>query len=799
MWKHYLRMAWRNLTRDRGYTVLNVFVLVIGMASFLLIGLYVKDELNYDGHHEKGDRIYRIWTELSAEGPGERSASMSFPVAKSLEKEYPELVEHAVRFFNMQSPFITLGTDSIRFNEPDVYFADPEVFEVFTYPFLKGDPASALLDSNGVVISEDLAIKYFGTTDVLGNELFAESNIRLKVTGVIGNPSRSTHLPTDALISMYAIRRMFSPSLTESNWVWNPCWTYVLLKEQECREDLEDKFPEFIHSNYPDIMKDRMTAHLMPLSDIHLNSHLQYEAKANGYVENVRLFSVIGFFILVVACINYTNLATSRATRYAREVGVSKVLGADRKQLVFRFLGESVITSLISVFASLVLVEIFLPVFNNLTGKSLISATLFQPENLVSIILLALLVGVAAGIYPAWMMSSMPPSVILRRSSKGARGVRVRKGLVLVQFCVALGLIIGTTVVNRQFDYLQSQDLGFDDDRLIMAPVKWGAVLTYDDFRADLLASDAIVGVTRMNDVVGVKHNMHEYHHSGLDENDYMYFASLIVDEYFIPTIGLELVAGRNFGESGDDSTAVVVNEKLVSQMGWGSPEEALGRQFNTPEGYERIVGVVKDFHFVSLSQQIQPFALDVVNGPAEVFFTRYFCLRVAPGKKKEADEVLYNTWQKYHPEQPLDAYYLSEAIDEAYQSQNTLRDLMAIFSIVAVSIACLGLFGLSAFTAEQKTRELSIRRIIGASDRELFRVVAIDFVRMAVTGILITAPVSYLVLYQWLSRFAYHVELDWVSFVMVSLAGAALALFAVVFQAWKASRLDPVAALRYE
>lgn len=799
MWVHYLKMAWRNLTRDRAYTVLNVFVLVIGMASFLLIGLYIKDELSYDTHHEKSDRIYRVWTELSAEGPGERSASMCFPAAKTLESDYPELVEHGVRFFNMQSPFITLGNDSVRYNEAHVYFADPEVFDVFSYNFIKGSPSTALYDTNGVVLTEQLALKYFGTTDALGRELLAESNIRLVVSGVISDVPASTHLPVDALISMRVLDRMFNVDLTNRNWVWNPCWTYLLLKDGVNPEDLESLMPEFVDTHYPDIMRTRMTANLMPLEDIHLNSHLQYEIVANGNVDNVRLFGLIGVFILILACINYTNLATSRATRSGREVGVSKILGASRKELVLRFLGESVLTSVISIFASLVLVELLLPLFNLLTGKMLMSTALFQWENTLAILVLAIVVGVAAGLYPAWMLSQLPPSVIFRKRTKAGLGVAVRKGLVLIQFCVALGLIIGTVVVNRQFDYLQSQDMGFDEEHLLVVPVKWDAARTYRAMRDELVSSEAIVNMSRMNDVMGVKHNMHEYHHSRLEENDYMYFASLVVDEHFVETIGLEMVEGRNLTEPGDDTTGIIVNETLVQQMGWGSPANAIGKEFSTPGFNEHIVGVMKDFHFVSLSEQIQPFALDIKAGPSEVFFTRYFCIRVVPGMEDEAHLDLLMAWDKYHPGQPLDAYYLSEALQSAYRSQNTLRDLMAIFSIVAVSIALLGLFALSAFTAEQKTRELSIRKIIGASNSELFKVVTLDFVRMAFFGVVITAPLTYLILQNWLSKFAYHVDLDWFSFLIVSIIAGGIALIAVVFQAWKASRLNPITALRYE
>lgn len=799
MLRHYFKIAWRNLTRDRVYTLVNIFVLVIGMASFLLIALYIKDEMSYDEFHEKSDRIYRVWTNLEASGPGEQSASLSFPAGPALKEDFPDLVKESVRFFNMQTPYVTLSRDSLRFNEPHIYFTDESALDVFTFQFLVGEPQNALKDSTDIILTRSLAMKYFGDIDVLGEQMAAETGIPLVVSGVIEDVPSGTHMPIDALIALPAISNLFSESLTTSNWVWNPCWTYVLLKDESCAMDLEEQLPSFIANHYPSIIGGRMNAHLMPLEDIHLNSHLQYEIKANGYVANVRLFSIVGIFILIVACINYTNLATSRATRNAREVGVSKVLGATRKELIFRFLGESVLTSVISIFASLVLVEVFLPVFNQLTGKDLVSAALFEPVNILVIFAVAIGVGILAGIYPAWMMSKLSPTVILRPSRRNAGGVRVRKALVLVQFCVALGLIIGTSVVNQQFDYLQSQDIGFESEHLVMAPVKWNAARSYRSMRSELMEHDAIVNMTRMNDVVGVRHNMHEYSHEGVQNGDFMYFASLITDEHFTSTIDLEIVAGRAYGQPGDDTTAMLVNETLVRDMGWGSPEDALGKEFSTPAGRERVVGVVKDFHFVSLSEQIQPFAIDLVQGNAEVFFTRYFCVRLKEGRVDEGLTLFENTWANYFPNQPLDDFFLSDAINEAYESQNTLRYLMGIFSIVAVAIACLGLFALSAFTAEQKTRELSIRRIIGASNSELFRVIAIDFVRMAIFGILITAPVAYAILYNWLQGFAYHISLDWVNFVAVSLFGGTLALLAVAFQAWKAARLDPIAALRYE
>lgn len=800
MWGHYFKIAIRNLTRDKAYTSLNIFVLVIGMASFLLIALYIKDELSFDRFHEKKDRIYRVWTELEASGRGEESASLCFPAGPALKEYFPEYVEESVRFFNLQSPFIILSRDSLRYNEPHIYFTDASVVDVFSFTFLQGTPSEALDDTTDLVLTERLAIKYFGSANAaMGQEMEAESGIPLVVSGVIEDLPSGTHMPIDAMIALPALSSLFNESLTTSNWVWNPCWTYLLFKDNLCVEDVENRLPEFIEDNYPDLISSRMKAHLMPMDKIHLNSHLQYEIQANGHVENVQLFFIVGIFILIVACINYTNLATSRATRNAKEVGISKVLGATRKELVFRFLGESILTSVMSIFVSLVLVETFLPVFNRLAGKDLVSAALFEPANILTIFATALLVGVMAGIYPAWMMSKLAPTVILRAPRRNAGGVKLRKALVLVQFCVALGLIIGTSVVNKQFDYLQSQDIGFESDHLVMVPVKWNAARAYRDMREELLESEAILDMTRMNDVIGVKHNMHEYSHSGVKDGDFMYFASLITDEHVLSTVGLEIVAGRNYGEPGDDTAAMLVNETLVKEMGWRSPEEAIGKRFSTPEGNEHIVGVVKDFHFVSLSQQIQPFALDLVSGHAEVFFTRYFCIRLNPEKAEEGIAYFSEVWEDYFPGQPLDDFLLNDAINEAYQSQNTLRYLMGIFSIVSVAIAGLGLLALSAFTAEQKTRELSIRRIIGASNRELFKVVAIDFVRMAILGIVITAPVAYAVLYLWLERFAYHVSLDWFNFVAVSLFGATLAMLAVVFQAWKASRLDPISALRYE
>lgn len=799
---HYLRIALRNLGKDRAYTLINVFGLAVGLAAFILIILYVKDEKSYDRHHGKHPRIYRLWSVLDAEGQGERSSSMPFPVGPVMAVEQSGFIEQVVRLFNMQEPYITLQREELKFNEPGVFYADSNYFEVFDHRVVNGNLVNALTGPNKVVLTASLAEKYFGSENPLGKELLLEGKIPLTVSAVLEDPPAQSHVSPRALISFTTLRAFMGPGIQRNNWVWNPNWTYILLKEGVQPEELQATFPDFITAHLPDFMKDRTTFHLMPLTDIHLHSHLEYEIRPNNHAEDVQIFTLIGLFILLIACINYMNLATARSTRRAKEVGIKKVLGSTRPQLITQFLGESLAVSFLSVVLAVVLVELLLQPFNALSGKTLDTTHLLQPQNLLIYAGLALGVGLVSGLYPAVFLSHFRPAVVLKAGAKGrAGGAWVRKGLVGFQFTMAIGLMICTYLVHEQFSFLKNRSMGFNDEEILVIPTKPQLAMSYDVFKERLGALGGVVSVTKMNDILGVKHNVHEYNYEGMPPEDYIYFPSLIVDEDFVPTFGMEIVAGRNFDRQHpkDDSLAVIINETMVQELGWESPQAALGRQFYTPHGRERVIGVVKDFHFVSLSEPIRPFVLDIQRSGFGVFFTKFVAVKASSGKLDTLLEEMEKVWMDLVPEYPFEYFFLDSEIDNAYRAQSRLRDLMGMFSLLAIIISCVGLFALSAFTAEQKTKEISVRKILGASSWQLIRVVAMEFVRMVLVAIALATPLSFWVISRWLEGFAERIQVDPLSFLLAGFAGLVIAMFTVSFQAFRASRINPVNALRYE
>lgn len=802
MLRYIFTIAFRNLRKDRGYTLINVLGLAVGLAAFILIALYVKDEWSYDQHHSKHQRIYRLWSVLDAEGQGERSSSMPFPVGPTLAAEQEHLIEECVRLFNAQEPFLTLQLDDKKFNETGVFFVDSNYFKVFDHHFVAGDPQTALRGPNKVVLTQSMATKYFGSAEAIGKELRLEGNISLKVTAVVADPPAQSHFLPTALVSFTTLKAIMGPNIQANNWVWNPNWTYVLLKEGVQPEELETHFPAFIKAHMPDFMQGRSTFFLMPLANIHLDSHLEYEIMANHHRKDVEVFLLIGFFILLIACINYMNLATARSMRRAKEVGIKKVLGSTRNQLIGQFLAESILVSALSVILGVILVELLLIPFNHLSGKTITTMHLLQDENLVLYAFLAVGVGVLAGAYPAFFLSRFKPVKVLKAGGRGkASGAWVRKALVGLQFTAAIGLMICTVLVHQQFEFLRSQPMGFNDQEVLVIPTKPKLVASFNVFKERTKAIPGVENVTKMNDVLGVKHNVHEYNYEGMDPGDYIYFPSLIVDEDFIPTFGMELVAGRNFGldHPKDDSLAVIINETMVRELGWKSPQQALGKQFFTPHGTERVVGVVKDFHFVNLSEPIRPFVLDMIKSGFGAFFTKFAAVRIQSSNAEETINQMEQLWTELLPEYPFEYYFLDAQIDNAYKSQSRLRDLMGIFALLAIFISCVGLFALSAFTIEQKTKELAVRKILGASNFQLVLVVALEFLRMVLIAILVAVPIAYVVMRDWLNGYAEHIPLGWMSFVIAALVGLLIALLTVSFQAVRAGTINPINALRYE
>ncbi len=506
MFQNYLKIALRNIFKQKVFSAINILGLSLGVTCFILILLFIQDELSYDRYHANANRIYRV-TEVIA--PSEHSSSLPFSAPPTLVNDFPGMIEHAVRFFNMQAPTLTLeSSEEHRFNEPRFFFVDSMVFEVFSFPFVKGDPETALQEPYSVVITEPMARKYFGNKDPIGRTLRFEGQHDLKVTAVLEPVSENSHFQFDFLASFSTVTGIQN-GVEPKGWNWNPCWTYLLLTEGTNPEALEDKLPSFVDKHFPDNIRERTSLHLQPLTDIHLHSHLDYEINPNNNVAYVYIFSIIATLILLIACINYMNLATARSAKRAREVGMRKVLGAERSQLIWQFLGESFLMSLIAVALSLPMVDFSLPILNAFLDKSL-QLDLFGNRLLLWSLLGTMgLVGFVAGIYPSFILSSFRPIQVLKgKLNLGGFDwtVNLRKGLVVTQFSISIFLIIGTLIAKNQLNFLQHENLGFDQEQVVMINIlKTNLASNYDELKSALLQNNKVRYVTTAEDVLGSK------------------------------------------------------------------------------------------------------------------------------------------------------------------------------------------------------------------------------------------------------------------------------------------------------
>ena len=801
MFRNYLVIAYRNILRGGVYSLINIVGLAIGLACFFLIMMYVKEERSYDQFHHKGSRIFRVTEILNMEGSGERSSSCPFPLGPALVTDYPNLVEQTVRFFNFQDPQHTIKAGEQKFNESRLFVADSNVFEVFDFKLLAGDPKKVLDAPYSMVISDELAKRYFGKENPIGKTVRFDGAVDMTITGVFEKVPEQSHIHFDMLISFSSLRTLYSPQFMD-DWVWNPNWTYVLLKPNVHPEELEQLLPDFVNRHYPDHLKPQVQHFLQPLTSIHLHSDYSYEIEANNSSRNLYIFMVIGIFILLIACVNFMNLSTARSASRAKEVGIRKVLGADRSVLIIQFLCESVLLSMLSVLMSLVLAEWLLPLFNSIAGKQIRLSYFSNADVLLMLVGTGLVTGLFSGAYPALYLSSFQPATVLKSKLMAARAnAMLRKVMVVFQFTVSVALIVSTGVVYRQLYFMRTAPLGFNKERVMVLPVRPPMGKLFEPLIEDLKKSEYALHVTRMNDLVGVHHNTHEFNHAGMQEGKWLYFPALVVDETFIPTLGMQLVAGRNFSKEAnrDDSLGIIVNESMVKHMKWGSAKQALGQPFHTISGREKVIGVVKDFHFVSLLNPVGPFVLELPHNKLRGFWTRYIAIKIKDAPIDKVVTDIRKIWNKHTQDFPFEYRLLDSELKAQYKAQENLGKLVSIFSLLAIIIACLGLFAMATFSAEQRTKEIGIRKVMGASTLTITLLLSKDFMKLVVLAIVVACPLSWYFLNAWLQEFAYHVETGWFIYVLAGFITIFISLSTVVIRSVRTARLDPVKSLRYE
>jgi putative ABC transport system permease protein len=802
MLRNYFTVALRNILKDKFYSLINVFGLVLGIVSCVFIIIYIQDELSYDRFNSKANRIYRVTEFIDTEGSGERSSSAPFPTGPTLAEDYSNLIESQVRFFDFQSPtlLITERDSKKEFNEPSVLFVDSTFFQIFDYEVIKGDKSTCLQKPNSILLTEKTAARYFGTDDPLGKILQIEGRQDLVVTGVVKNPPANAHFRFDFLISFSTLRNFFNGQYP-TTWYWNPCWTYLVLKENVRPEEVEKNFPAFIKKYFPEFIQAEARMELQPLTDIHLKSDLEFEMEANSSEENVYVFMVIGGFILFIACMNFMNLSTARSAKRAKEVGLRKTLGSQKRQLVFQFLLESLIISLVALILSVVVTAAGLNSFNSLAEKAIGYQILLDPTIVVSLFVIFIVVGVGSGLYPALVLSSYIPIKVLKDStSKGGRGAVLRKTLVVVQFSLSIMMIIGTVIAIHQLDFLRKSDTGFDQDQIMyISALRTPITRTYPAFKKEMEQRADVESMTGILDVLGSKHQGDNFRFEGLEKSKL--FSVMWINHDFFKTFDLDIVEGREFQENmtTDDSLALIVNEALAKQLGW-TPQQAVGKAYEYNQYKGQIVGIVEDFNFVSKHKKIEPLVLQLRSDPGHFNFSlKYVAMKLKSDNLPATLAAIEQKWKELAPGRPFDYFFLDQELDKLYKDEEKLGKVAGIFSVLAVVVACLGLFALASFMAEERRKEIGIRKVMGGSVSQIVLLLSKDFSKLIVIAFLIACPVAWYAIHSWLNNFAFHVEINFLVFIVVGLTTLAIALLTISYRALQAAYSNPIKTLRHE
>ncbi|MEP6949771.1 MAG: ABC transporter permease [Ginsengibacter sp.] len=810
MIKNYFKIAWRNLMKYKFISFINLFGLTVGLTCCLLITTYILNELSYDTYNKNAKNIYRVTRSFNNQD-GVVSLNLSTvspPFGYYFPSDFPE-IQKMTRLLNG-------GTTPLKYkekliNEPDVYFADENLFNVFTLNVVKGDPKTALKDPFSVMLSEDVAKKYFGNEDPLNKVLRASNQFDVKVTGVYKAFPANSFMHPGTLISFNTLRdsAVYGEKNLQTNWGNNSFFTFLVLPDHYDPQKMLARFPAFLDNRmskqYSGKQASKFTSlGLQKLTDIHLYSHTDYEAEPNGDITRVYIFGAIALFILLIACINYMNLSSARSVLRAKEIGIRKVAGARRKELIFQFLSESVLISWSAILIAFICLFFTLPWLNSISGQNLSLAILMKWQVLVPVFLAPFVVGILSGIYPALFMSSFQPVQTLKGLFKaGGANISFRKVLVVAQFAISIVLIITTIIVFQQLRYMQETSLGYDKEHLITLPYYNSINNQYESFRNELMQNAGIRDVARSSriptgrllDASGASVMIGDSLRPVTADIKFV-----AADYDFIPTYGVHVVAGRNFSRAYSmDTTNFILNEAAIKAIGWKSPQDAVGKDFKYDSRQGHVIGVIGDFHFESLRQKIVPIVL--LNPPttATDSYFNSLSVKVAGNNVTGALATLEKAWRKYLPEIPYEYTFLDEKFTKLYESEQRQGTIFTVFACIAIFIACLGLFGLSAFAITQRVKEIGIRKVLGANVRGIVTLLSKDFLKLVLIAAIIAFPIAWYAMSHWLRDFAYRVNIHWGVFVLSAVLALIVALATVSFQAIKAAVANPVKSLRSE
>ena len=802
MFRNHLKIAYRNFVRHKLYSFINVFGLAIGLSICMIISLWVLRELSYDRFHEKVHRLYRVERELFRDNLYSRWPITGGRYKQALIEDYPE-IENAARFWRRE---FAIKDYNNLVHRQRMFAVDNSVFDMFDFRLEEGDETTALTEPNAVVLTRRNAVKYLGNEDAVGKSLSFEwegKPVDMKITGILAEVPENSHIHFDMLLSIASYKEE-----PYTDWRSNYLYTYVQVQENISKQDLEEKLKTFVtqrlEPEYGDLLiegrgiHDVLKLHLFPITGIHLHPSADWEVEPGGNISSVYLFACIAFLILIIACVNFVNLSTARASKRAKEVSLRKTIGAEIRQLRVQFIQESVMLAYGSLILAFVLSSLFTQAYNTVFAENLSISSLLQIKNLIILLGATFLVGVLAGLYPAYYLTRFEPVQVMKGGPVSGSGKSVfRRNMVIFQFSVSIFLIMAVLTVHRQMMYIQSRSLGFDKENVVILPVRSQQIAqSYGSFRNELLRDSQIIAISASSEVPADSHYSNSYvNPPESDEGISMILFSS--DHDYVETYRLEILAGRAFSRdfSTDEEGSIILNESAARRIGW-APEDAVGKKLigGYSEGEARVIGVVKNFNYKSLRREVEPMALFLLTG-----YIRKISIRIEPGDIGKTLTFIQKKWESLFPGEQFEFNFLDSRIDQLYVSEKKMQVLFAIFSALSILVACLGLLGLVSFTAELKTKEIGIRKVLGASTGHVIVLLSKEFIKWIMLANLVAWPLAWFMMHKWLQNFAYRTNIGWAVFILAGFVTLAIAVFTFIFQTVRTASTKPVNSLRYE
>lgn len=796
MLQNYLKIAWRNLVRKKAFSAINVIGLAISLTAFILMALYIEYELSYDRFHANAGRIYRVADDKQTTGITLHNATSPAPVAPALKVDYPEVLQ-TVRLKGTEA--LVKYKDKI-FEERNLFFSDASIFNIFSFRLVKGNADNALKDPNCIVLSENMAAKYFGTDNPLGSVLLLDAK-PMQVTGVVQDVPSNSHFTFDFLVSMATAEQKGSGNdWLFTNWYSDAFHTYILLPEKYNADRLAARLEDFDTRHHEAQSTTRHHYQLEKLTGIYLRSDRSNQIGKTGSISNLYIFSAIAIFILLIACFNFINLSTARSAERAKEVAVKKVAGAERIHLVGQFFTETLLMTIIAAFLSILLTVLFLPFFNAFSGQELF-LNLLSPLHAGVLIVIIVFTAALSGSYPAFVLSGFEPAIALKGKA-GASGwsKNFRKALVVFQFAISVILIVCSTVVYMQLKFMQNHDLGFTSAQTLIINFEGDKAVqrNYKTIKNALMNIAGVKNVTASSNIPGDRKtggwSMDIVTNTG--DTIGTEFPVYLADYNFLEQYGVQVIAGRGFSEmyAADTLESMLINESALRKLGFTSSEDALGLHVGMYPKDAKIIGVFKDFHFESLQHALEPLAIRILPD-----HYRLFSVQAKTQNMQQTVAAIEKTWKTLAPQRPLEYSFLDDSFNRQYNAEIKFGQVFVVFSVLAISIACLGLFGLTLFSVQQRTKEIGIRKVLGASVAGVASLLSRDFIKLVLISILIASPLAWWLMHNWLTDFAYRTNISWWIFVVAGLIAVLIAVTTVSFQAIKAARANPVKNLRTE